>query len=66
MIGAFPWFHDVVSVNPIRSKVGFWMVPEKPGLGIEIDEEVVARHPYQRASIETKHAVMADGTIVDW
>ncbi len=66
MVGAVPWFHEVVSDNPIRSENGYWQVPERPGLGIEIDEAVAARHPYERESIETKNAVMSDGTIVDW
>lgn len=66
MVGAVPWFEEVVAVNPIRAENGFWMVPDQPGLGIEIDEDVAAQHPYQRESIETKNAVMCDGTIVDW
>ncbi|WP_419913746.1 enolase C-terminal domain-like protein [Hoeflea sp.] len=66
MSGAVPWFNDVVARNPIRMTNGYWEIPAGPGLGIEIDEREARKHPFQAESIETKNAVMADGTIVDW
>ncbi len=65
MVGAVPWYFDVVQ-GPIRLVDGFWQVPDKPGLGIEVDEAECARHPYAPEVIHTLNAVLEDGTIVDW
>ena len=56
---------DVVQ-GPIRRVDGFWQVPEAPGLGIEVDETECARHPFAPEVMHTRHAVLEDGTIVDW
>lgn len=65
MSGAVPWYGDVVQW-PIERKPGRWTRPEKPGLGIEIDEKIVDAHPFQPDIIHAREAVLADGTIVDW
>lgn len=65
MIGAVPWYFDVVS-GPIRMVDGCWQVTEAPGLGVEVDEAVADRHPFQPEVMHTTNAVLADGTIVDW
>jgi len=40
-----PWRNDLVrGWNPVRN--GEFLVPENPGLGLELDEEVIAAHPY--------------------
>jgi galactonate dehydratase len=40
-----PWRNSLVGGwNPIRQ--GEFVTPDKPGLGLEIDEEAVAAHPY--------------------
>jgi galactonate dehydratase len=65
MVGAVPWYSDVVD-GPIRMVDGCWEVPESPGLGVEVDEAVAARHPFRPEVIHTTNAVLDDGTIVDW
>lgn len=65
MVGAVPWYFEVVK-GPIRMVDGCWQVPEAPGLGIEVDEAVAARHPYKPEVMHTTNAVLSDGTIVDW
>ncbi|MDR3472124.1 MAG: galactonate dehydratase [Devosia sp.] len=65
MVGAVPWYFDVVT-GPIRRVGGYWQVPGAPGLGIEVNEAECARHPFAQEVIHTQHAVMPDGTIVDW
>jgi galactonate dehydratase len=65
MVGAVPWYFDVVS-GPVRMVDGFWQIPEAPGLGIEVDEDACARHPFRPEVLHTKNAVLDDGTSVDW
>lgn len=65
MSGAVAWYGEVVQW-PIERKPGRWDVPEKPGLGIEVDEKVIAKHPFQQEVLHARNAVMPDGTIVDW
>ncbi len=65
MSGAVPWFGEVLRGLPVL-RDGHWAVPELPGLGIEIDETVAARHPYQPEVQHAAQGVLADGTVVDW
>jgi L-alanine-DL-glutamate epimerase-like enolase superfamily enzyme len=39
-------FHAEILKTPIRWEDGYVLVPSAPGLGVELDEEVAARHPY--------------------
>ncbi|WP_417522645.1 galactonate dehydratase [Marinovum sp.] len=65
MVGAVPWYDDVVQW-PIARQPGHWPLPEKPGLGLEVDEAEIARHPFEQEVLHTRNAVMPDGTVVDW
>ncbi len=65
MSGAVPWYGDVVQW-PITRRPGRWDLPDKPGLGIEVNEAVIARHPFKQEVLHTRNAVMPDGTVVDW
>jgi len=65
MSGAVPWYDDVVTW-PIERKAGLWGLPEKPGLGIEVNEVEIAKHPFKQEILHATHAVLSDGTIVDW
>jgi len=65
MVGAVPWYEEVVR-GPIRMIDGCWQVPEAPGLGVEVDESVCAAHPFEQEIIHSSHAVLDDGTVVDW
>jgi 2-dehydro-3-deoxyphosphogalactonate aldolase len=39
-------FHAEILTEPIRWEKGYIIPPTKPGLGVELNEEVAARHPY--------------------
>jgi len=65
MVGAVPWYFDVVR-GPIVMTDGHWQVPDTPGLGVEVDEDECAKHPFAPEVYHTKNAVLEDGTIVDW
>ena len=45
---------------------GAWEVPDRPGLGVEVNEAVAASHPFAPEIQHAANAVLSDGTIVDW
>ena len=45
-IETFGGFHAELLIEPIRWEDGFIIPPTAPGLGVELNEEVAARHPY--------------------
>jgi galactonate dehydratase len=65
-VGIVPWFHEICSVHPLQLKDHSWMVPEAPGLGIEIDEAAAAKHPFEQEIIPAITSVLADGRIANW
>jgi len=54
-------FHAQVLVKPIRWEAGYVIPPSDPGLGIELDEAVIARHPYRGTAL---HLEMAPKPVV--
>jgi len=65
MSGAVAWYDEVISW-PIERRAGYWALPSKAGLGIEVHEAEIAKHPFEQETLHATHAVLADGTIVDW
>ena len=45
-IGRWDGFHAEILKKPIRWEDGYVIPPTEPGLGVELDEDVAARHPY--------------------
>ena len=45
-IETFGGFHAELLKQPIRWEDGYIIPPDSPGLGVELDEEVAAKHPY--------------------
>jgi galactonate dehydratase len=50
-------FHAEILKAPIRWEDGYVVVPTAPGLGVELNEEVAARHPYHEKAL---HLEMLD------
>jgi galactonate dehydratase len=65
-VGIVPWFEEICSVYPLQLIDGCWAVPEAPGLGIEIDENAAARHPFEQEVIPAETAILPDGRIANW
>jgi len=61
-----PHSHDTDRVFPhaYTFRDGAFHPGDRPGLGIEIDEDLAAQYPYQRAYLPV--ARLEDGTIHDW
>ncbi len=60
-----PWRQDVVSESFATEPVGRIVRPNtRPGLGIEIDEAEVRKHPFQQEVVE--RVFYKDGSVGDW
>jgi galactonate dehydratase len=60
-----PWRSRVQKGEPIRSEGGYLKLPEAPGLGIDLDEEVIAARPYDPVAISSYRRYDADGAVAD-
>ena len=54
-------FHAEILKEPIQWEEGYIIPPTKPGLGIELDEEVIASHPFTGDQL---HLEMVDDPVV--
>jgi galactonate dehydratase len=60
-----PWRSDVVREGFTVHADGQYVTPgERPGLGIEIDLDAVARHPFEQEL--PREVFYADGSVGDW
>ncbi len=60
-----PWRQDVVTEGFKVEKVGRIVRPNtRPGLGIEINEAEVRRHPFQQEILQ--RVFLSDGSVGDW
>jgi galactonate dehydratase len=63
--GDVPWRHDVVREGFTVERTGRIVRPNAlPGLGIEINEEEVKKHPFQQEL--PQRVFYADGSVGDW
>ncbi len=53
------WRKDVVNES-LEYKAGYITIPDKPGLGIEIDEEACLAHPYQPHTLRHYTGALTD------
>jgi galactonate dehydratase len=65
MLADVPWRWEVVH-HSLNTRDGYWLPVETPGLGIEVDEQQAARHPFQQEKILTTTARAPDGAILDF
>lgn len=49
--------------SPLKLDKGFLIIPEVPGIGIELAEGAVERHPYKPRKVQTR--LHRDGSVVD-
>jgi galactonate dehydratase len=60
-----PWRNDIVTEGYVIEPKGRLVRPsDKPGLGIEINEAEVAKHPFEQELPQTVH--YSDGSAGDW
>jgi galactonate dehydratase len=54
-------FHAEVLVKPIRWEAGYVIPPTEPGLGVDLDERVLAAHPYRERALHLEMAAQPLG-----
>jgi galactonate dehydratase len=60
-----PWRSEVVREGFVVEEKGRLVRPSaRPGLGIEIDEQAVRKHPFQQELLQ--RSFYADGAVGDW
>jgi len=47
MLADVPWRWEVVRQS-LQTREGYWLTTEEPGLGVEVNEEEAAKHPFQQ------------------
>ena len=55
---------DEMLVEPLKITDGYVDLPRAPGIGIKFDESLAERFPFQGR--DTRHPVLADGSVADW
>lgn len=58
-----PWRNDIVR-PPLAMESGAFLLPEGPGLGMEVIEAEALKHPYQPDG--TRACFHSDGSVADW
>ncbi|MCC6365065.1 MAG: galactonate dehydratase [Bryobacterales bacterium] len=57
------WVRDLFQGFVLPVKDGFAALPDRPGLGVDVDEKVAAQHPYK--PVNRPHFVFEDGGVAD-
>ena len=65
MLADVPWRWDVVS-NTLQTENGYWLPTDAPGLGVEVNEEAAAKHPFRQEVLHPKTVRAHDNAILDW
>ena len=58
-----PWVQDIFYGGAVKLKDGFAELPDRPGLGVDLDESVAAKHPYK--PVNRPNNVFLDGAVAD-
>ena len=65
MLSDVPWRWDVVH-HDLKTENGYWLPCDRPGLGVEVNEEAAAKHPFQQEIIHATTVRARDNAILDW
>ena len=58
-----PWVKDLFNGGAVKIKDGYAELPDRPGLGVDLNEKVAAQHPYQ--PVNRPNYVFSDGGVAD-
>jgi galactonate dehydratase len=57
------WIQDLFYGGAVKVKDGYADLPDRPGLGVDLDEKVAAKHPYK--PVNRPKYVFSDGGVAD-
>ncbi len=57
------WIQDLFFGGAVKVKDGYADLPDRPGLGVDLDEKVAAKHPYK--PVNRPKYVFSDGGVAD-
>jgi galactonate dehydratase len=58
------WIKDLFYGGAVVAKGGFAELPDRPGLGVDLDEKVAAKHPYK--PVTRPNLTFPDGAVADY
>src|SRR5262249_30148912 len=59
-----PWRWEVVE-SSLRTENGYWLPTDEPGLGIRVNENAAAQHPFEQEKLASQ-VYSSDGAVLDW
>lgn len=65
MLTDVPRRWDVVE-HSLETRDGYWLKTERPGLGVEVNEQEAAKHPFRQEVMHPLTNRAADGAVLDW
>ncbi len=65
MLADVPWRWEVVQ-HALATEGGYWLPPDAPGLGIEVNEKAAGNHPFEQEVLHPLTVRAHDDAILDW
>lgn len=65
MLADVPWRWEVVQ-HALVTEGGYWLPPDAPGLGIEVNEMAAGNHPFEQEVLHPLTVRAHDDAILDW
>ncbi len=60
-----PWRSRIQKGDPIRNENGYLPLPDRPGLGIDLDEDLIGSRPFEAQDVSAYQRFDADGAVAD-
>jgi len=65
MLADVPWRCEVVQ-HALATEHGYWLPPDAPGLGIEVNETAAGQHPFAQEVLHPLTVRAHDDAVLDW
>ncbi len=65
MLADVPWRWDVVK-HDLKTRDGYWLPCDAPGLGVEVDEAAAKKHPFHQEVLHATTVRAHDNAVLDW
>jgi galactonate dehydratase len=65
MLADVPWRWEVVQ-HALVTEGGYWLPPNVPGLGVEVNEAAAGKHPFEQEVLHPLNVRAHDDAVLDW